>query len=229
MARGAARQVNPPGRRWLRRLIRVLVGGVVVIALLLGAANAWVRHVAAPFVGRAPSDVRTAVAIVPGASIHRDGRPAPQLEARLALALVLARQGRVERVLVSGARDGAYDEAAAMRRWLIQRGVATPRILDDHAGFRTLDTMQRAARVYGVRRAVICTQAFHLPRSIFLARRAGIDAIGVAPDTAAPDRSPSDLAREAVATLVAVLDSYVLDRQPRQRGLTPLSNSAPHD
>jgi SanA protein len=201
----------------------------VGVALLLGSANLWVRHRAAPFVGRAPSDVRAPVAIVPGASIHRDGRPAPQLEARLALALILARQGRVERVLVSGARDGAYDEAGAMRRWLLQRGVAASRIIDDHAGYRTLDTMQRAARLYGVRRAVICTQAFHLPRAIFLARHAGIDAVGVAPDIATPDRSASDLVREAAATLVAVLDSYVLGRQPRQLALAPLSNSPSRD
>jgi SanA protein len=188
------------------------------------AANAWVHHVAAPFVAHAPSDVRVPVAIVPGASVHRDGAPSPQLEARLALALLLARQNRVEGVLVSGARNGAYDEAGPMRRWLIQRGVPAARISDDHAGYRTLDTMERALRVYRVRRAVICTQSFHLPRAIFLARRAGIDAVGLAPDSAAPQRSPGDLVREVAATLVAVLDSYVLGRQPRQPGPTP----APH-
>lgn len=194
------------------------------MAAVTVGANLWVRHAAAPFVVRAPSDVRVPIAIVPGASVHRDGTPSPQLEARLTLALVLARQSRVEGVLVSGARNGAYDEAGPMRRWLIQRGVAASRITDDHAGFRTLDTMERAARVYQVRRAVVCTQAFHLPRAIFLARRAGIDAVGLAPDTATPDRSLGDLVREAGATLVAVLDSYVLGRQPRQPGVSPKGN-----
>lgn len=207
-----------PRRRWARRLFAAGLGAVVAFGAVTAGANLWVRRAAAPFVMRAPSEVRAPVAVVPGASVHRDGTPSPQLEARLTLALLLARQSRVDRVLVSGARNGAYDEAGPMRRWLIQRGVAASRITDDHAGFRTLDTMERAARVYGVRRAVVCTQSFHLPRAIFLARRAGIDAIGLAPDIAAPDRSAGDVIREAAATLVAVLDSYVLARQPRQPG-----------
>lgn len=204
--------------RWRRRIVGTAVGAVVAVLAVTAAANAWVRHVAAPFVAHAPSEVRAPIAIVPGASVHRDGAPSPQLEARLALALVLARQNRVDGVLVSGARNGAYDEAGPMRRWLSQRGVPAGRITDDHAGYRTLDTMERAARVYHVSRAVVCTQSFHLPRAIFLARRAGIEAVGLAPDTATPDRSTGDLVREGVATLVAVLDSYILGRQPRQPG-----------
>lgn len=216
-------RVPSVARRWGRRVGWLTGGAVVAAALATGAANAWVRHVAAPHMGRAPSEVRAPVAIVPGASVHRDGTPSPQLQARLALALLLVRQGRVDGVLVSGARNGAYDEAGPMRRWLIERGVAAAHIVDDHAGFRTLDTMERAARIYGVRRAVICTQAFHLPRAIFLARRAGIEAVGLAPDAAAtvPDRSLGDLARESAATLVAMLDSYVLRRQPRRADAAP--------
>jgi vancomycin permeability regulator SanA len=38
--------------------------------------------------------------------------------------------------------------------------------------------MAEAARM-GVRSALIATQPYHLPRSIYLARHAGIDAVGV--------------------------------------------------
>ena len=35
------------------------------------------------------------------------------------------------------------------------------------------------AAALGARSALIVTQAYHLPRSLYLARRAGIDAVGV--------------------------------------------------
>ena len=35
------------------------------------------------------------------------------------------------------------------------------------------------AAALGVKAALVATQAYHLPRSLYLARRAGIDAVGV--------------------------------------------------
>jgi SanA protein len=172
--------------------------------------------VSAPFIPA--SGVSATVAIVPGASVHRDGTPSQQLEDRLAAALMLMRAGRVQRIIVSGARNGAYDEAGPMRRWLVQRGVRGSLVTEDHAGFRTLDTMERAARVYGVRDTIVCTQAFHLPRAVFLARRAGIAAFGMAPDRHPTSGSFNETVRESLADLVAVVDSYILHRQPRDLG-----------
>lgn len=194
-----------------------MVGAVGVTAL----ANLYVRRTAGPFLRSTSDEVRAPVAIVLGASVRRDGTPSPQLEERLAAGLSLLTSGRVERILVSGARNGPYDEAGPMRRWLIQQGVGPALITEDHAGYRTLDTMERAARVYGVRHAVVCTQPFHLPRSIFLARRAGIEVVGW-PAGAELERVPAAIFfRESLATLMAVVDSFVLRRQPREQGLSP--------
>ena len=203
-----------PGQSWPRRrrfLSWALVGGVIGLALVTLAANVVVRMAARPFLHVLPSEVTAPVAIVPGASVHRDGSPSPQLADRLSTALALVRAGRVQRILVSGARNGAYDEAGPMRRWLTQHGLHPSVVVDDHAGFRTLDTMERAARVYDVRRAVICTQSFHLPRAVFLARRAGSDG-------ESPGGSAGDSIRESLADLMAVIDSYLLRRQPRDPG-----------
>jgi SanA protein len=108
-----------------------------------------------------------------------------------------------------------------MRRWLIQRGVRSGLIVEDHAGFRTLDTMERAARVFGVREAVICTQSFHLPRAVFLARRAGIEATGFGAGGERPWLSAGDAVRESLASVMALLDSYVLNRQPKDARPSP--------
>jgi SanA protein len=216
------------GRRpkpWWRRFEWLALGVPVGFALATISANAWIRHLAKPFIHIDASEVAAPVAIVPGASVHRDGTPSPQLEDRLLAALALLRERRVERVLVSGARNGAYDEAGPMRRWLIQRGVSASTVIDDHAGFRTLDTMERAAHAYGINQAVVCTQSYHLPRAVFLARRAGIDAVGLAVDGNAPNRSVENGLRESLAGLMAVVDSYLLGRQPRESG-TPDSGTS---
>ncbi len=65
-----------------------------------------------------------------------------------------------------------------MAVWLQQHGVPKEAIVIDPAGRRTAATMANAAAL-GIRSALIATQAFHLPRSLYLARGAGIDAVGV--------------------------------------------------
>jgi SanA protein len=191
------------------------------------AANIVVRLSARPYLHMVASEVAAPVAIVPGASVHRDGTPSPQLADRLSAALTLLRAGRVQRILVSGARNGAYDEAGPMHRWLTQRGVRTSSVLEDHAGFRTLDTMERAAHVFAVRQAVVCTQSFHLARAVFLARRAGIDAVGFVADGGSTAGSVGDIVRESLADLMAVIDSYVLRRQPREPWPRMVPSTAP--
>jgi SanA protein len=217
---------RPRSRSWLRRFEWLALGAPVGFALATISANAWIRHLTKPFLYTESSQVAAPIAIVPGASVHRDGTPSPQLEDRLSAALTLLRAQRVERILVSGARNGSYDEAGPMRKWLIQHGVPASIVVDDHAGFRTLDTMERAAHVYAIKQAVVCTQSYHLPRAVFLARRAGIDAVGLAVDGVKPSGSVENGLRESLAGLMAVVDSYLLGRQPRTLA-TP--DSAPPD
>ena len=150
-------------------------------------------------------------ALVLGAGIYSDGEPSPILEGRLETALWLFRSGKVGWVLVSGDnRAHNYNEPQAMRKWLIRRGVPVERVVSDYAGRRTWDSLRRAQAVFGVRRAVLVTSDFHLPRALFLARAMGLDALGVAADTSAlPLRSrASFLAREFAARTVAVWDRW---------------------
>jgi len=208
---------STPRPRWRRRLaIAVLVAGAAAAALLI-AAHAWVSEAGAYVRTAADLSPRTAV-IVPGARVYPSGEPSLPLADRLDCAVDLYRAGVVRRVLVSGDHgQAAYDEPNAMRRYLLARGVADADIFLDHAGFRTLDTMARAARVFGVRDAVVCTQAFHLERAVFLARRAGIDAVGVAADRHAYPSATFDLVRERLAVARAAVDA-VLGVGPRLLG-----------
>jgi SanA protein len=208
--RGGAARSGAMTAIWKRRLRRLFAFG-----LLLALAGVLLVAGAHVVVGRERAHVCTAVvdvparevAIVPGALVEADGRPSMILEDRLQAALELHQAGKVRRILASGDHSRtSYDEVNAMRRWLVERGVPSDDVFMDHAGLRTLDTMQRAARVFGVRGAIVCTQDFHLARALYLAHDAGIDAVGLVADRHEYPHAASDGIREAFATTLAVLD-----------------------
>lgn len=196
---------------------RLFVFGLLGMTAWIVAAEVWVGQAGA-VVRQSLEDIpKRTVAIVPGAAVHTDGTPSWFLQRRLDTALALYRAGRVEKVLVSGDHGrSAYDETNAMRRYLVERGIPETDVFMDHAGFRTLDTMQRAARVFGVKDAVICTQGLHADRSAFLAKAAGIDAVVLVADG---DRWMSFGAqtRELIARVAAAFD-VVVGTEPKLLG-----------
>ena len=143
-----------------------------------------------------PSDV----AIVPGAYVFPDGTPSDMLADRLAAALALYRAGLVARVLVSGGPA----EVVGMRAWLARHEVVV--VLEDPAGLRTWATMRGAALQLGAVATVVCTQRFHLPRALFLARAAGLHAVGLVADARRYGGEGYNASREACARMRAVLD-----------------------
>jgi len=189
--------------------VRVLGLCVVLIPLvMLGLGYGLTQRAAS---GRIFNTVQEApshnVAIVLGALVHRSGLLSDTVADRVVCGLELYRKGKVSRILVTGDHGTeSYDEVSAMGRALLLGGAKPEHVFLDHAGFRTLDSMQRARRVFGVRNASICTQRFHLPRAIYLARDAGIDAVGVVADRRRYRTELTNNLREPLARSKAVLD-----------------------
>ena len=171
-----------PWRRW-PRLSKAAVGlGVVLVLLVLGA-NAWVLSKGGESTSEVAEVPRAEVAIVPGALVEPDGDMSAMLAARVEQASRLWHAGKVEKVLVSGDHGTwKYDEPDTMRKALVRDGVAPEDVFEDHAGFDTWATMVRARSIFGVNRAVVITQGFHMPRALYLADAAGIDATGLTSD-----------------------------------------------
>jgi SanA protein len=167
-----------------RRALRWLVIAALVVGALVLAANLYLiaatRAAIVPDVAAAP---RRPHVIVLGNRVFPGGRPSAELAARLETALAVYQAGRGGKVIVSGMVHGDYDEPHAMAAWLQARGVPAEDVVLDLGGRRTAATMADAAAL-GVRSALIVTQGYHLPRALYLARHAGIDALGVA----APNR-----------------------------------------
>ncbi|MFI5832466.1 vancomycin high temperature exclusion protein [Micromonospora sp. NPDC051300] len=185
IARGRAwRAEHRRAVRLLRRLVLVAAAGVVLLAVVTVASAVWIRGDARGHVFTVADVPDAPVALVLGAQVEGDGTPSPFLAARLEIARQLFAAGKVEVVLVSGDHmDWDYDEPDAMRRWLVERGVPTEKVVLDHAGFDTYDSCARARRIFGVRRATVVTQSFHLPRAVALCRELGIETNGVGDDT----------------------------------------------
>jgi len=75
-----------------------------------------------------------------------------------------------------------YNEPEAMRQKALSLGVPDDVIVLDYAGRRSYDTCYRAKAIFKVDQAVLVTQAFHMPRVLYLCNRLGLDAIGVQSD-----------------------------------------------
>lgn len=152
------------------------------------------------------------VAIVFGAGLWRDGSPTPILQDRVATAAELYFAGKVEKLLLSGDnRFANYNEPEAMRRYAVSLGVPNEALVLDYAGRRTYDTCYRAATIFGVKEAILVTQAFHLPRAIYLCNHLGVDGIGVQADQRVYRRSSMAYwtLRELLATVNALWEVHV--------------------
>ena len=191
-----------------RRMLRLAatLAGVLVISLAIGNCGIARRADGHTFAdaGAVPHH---AWAIVPGALVHSDGTPSVALLDRIDAARALYAAGTIDRIFVSGDHHD-HDEDGVMARWLVDNGVPADRIVRDGAGYRTRATMENARRL-GITDAVICTQAFHVPRSVAWARHLNIDAVGLAADQRWNDVQLGAHARETVARTVAQLEIWL--------------------
>nr|WP_308315872.1 ElyC/SanA/YdcF family protein [Streptomyces sp. CC228A] len=165
----------PGTRRGRRRLVQA-----AMLAAVAALAPATWMHAAAEPRLRTTADVPAQdVAVVFGAGLWK-GRPTPYLAHRLDTAAELYRTGKVKVVLVTGDNSRAeYDEPDAMRAYLVERGVPDGRIVSDYAGFDSWDSCVRAKKIFGVDRAVLVTQGFHVRRAVTLCQAAGVESYGV--------------------------------------------------
>ncbi|MEU0082897.1 ElyC/SanA/YdcF family protein [Streptomyces sp. NPDC006274] len=151
-----------------------------MLGCVLGLAPATWMHAVADSRVRTVADAPARdVAVVFGAGLW-EGRPSPYLAHRLDTAAELYRTGKAKVVLVTGDNSRVeYDEPDAMRTYLTERGVPDERIVSDYAGFDTWDSCVRAKKIFGVERALLVSQGFHIRRAVALCRSAGVESYGV--------------------------------------------------
>lgn len=145
--------------------------------------------------------------LVLGARVYPEGRPSDVLADRLDVALRLYRRGVAPQIVVSGDHaEPDYDEPGTMSAWLVARGVPASAVVQDGAGLDTYSSMARAKSTYALRSIVVVTQAFHLPRALYLASRKGLVCEGVVADSRRYHRAGYYQFRELFSRVRAFLD-----------------------
>jgi SanA protein len=171
----------------LRKVIKA-VGKILMVAIGLGLVLVVIPRLItslfAPLHTYTIQNVPAApVAIVFGAGLWRDGSPTTVLRDRLSTATELYFSGKVQKILLSGDNSYLYyNEPGAMRQYVLTLGVPEEAMVLDYAGRRTYDTCYRAGSIFGIQRAILVTQGFHLPRALYTCNALGLEVYGVPSD-----------------------------------------------
>lgn len=164
-----------------KKAVLTLLVTFVLIALL---CNIFVLCLSSSICASAPDqlpeDVTYDAILVLGAGINADGTPKRMLSDRLNTAIALYREEKAPVIIVSGDKHEGYDEVGAMRTYLQDKGIPEQAIVLDIYGFSTresIDNLKFSAE--NTHRFLIVTQSYHLPRALFLATAAQLNATGV--------------------------------------------------
>jgi uncharacterized SAM-binding protein YcdF (DUF218 family) len=183
-----------PRRRWPRRLLL----GIVVVVVVAGgyyAFNVWQVW----STGRSDQARPVDALVVMGAAQY-DGRPSPQLEARLDHVLTLWNEGLASNVIVTGGNipGDRFTEAEASAGYLVERGIPAAAILSENSGSNSYDSLAGVATLMaerGLADALIVTDPYHALRSRMTAEELGITAY-VSPTPTSVVTGATELRRE---------------------------------
>jgi uncharacterized SAM-binding protein YcdF (DUF218 family) len=181
-------------RNWPRRL---LAGVIVSVLLMISYYTVTLYQVHS--VGRS-DQTRSVDAIVVMGAAQYDGRPSPQLAARLDHAADLWSAGVAKLMVVTGGNQPGdrFTEAEASANYLIERGVPAEAILQESRGrssYASLDGVATMLHQRGLFRVLLVSDPFHSLRSRLTAQELGLIAY-VSPTRTSPVRGNEATGRE---------------------------------
>ncbi len=167
-------------RRWRRRAWWMIPVALVAVAV----GYYLVSLVQVISTGRS-STAGPADAIVVMGAAQYDGRPSPQLAARLDEVVRLWPDGYADVVVVTGGSKPGdrFTEAEASQRYLIERGVPEAAIVLENEGTNTQQSLESVAEILardGRSSVIIVTDPFHSLRSRLIAEELDLEVM-VAP------------------------------------------------
>jgi uncharacterized SAM-binding protein YcdF (DUF218 family) len=163
------------------------VGQVALVLVVLGVGYLAFSFWQVWSTGRA-DEARPVDAIVVMGAAQYDGRPSPQLAARLDHVVELWSEGVAPLVIVTGGKQSGdrFTEAAASAQYLADRGVPADAIVQEGAGTNTFESLAGARRLVdpSVRSVLVVTDPYHALRSRLTAEEVGFDAfVSSTPDS----------------------------------------------
>jgi len=205
-------------RRFRRSIKPLLKWGALALLLISGALvgiNLYIWNSSQSYLVAVEQAPPAQAAIVLGAYVRPDGSLSFILQDRVERAVQLYHQKKVSKLLLTGDHGRVhYDEVNHMARYALSKGVPEGDLFLDHAGFSTYESMYRARDVFQVKRALVVTQGFHLPRAVYTARALGIEAWGVDSDLRSYRWEERYSVREIFARVKAFAQIHVLRSRP---------------
>jgi len=96
---------------------------------------------------------------------------------RIDAAEQMYKSGKIKKILISGDENSldGVNEPECMKDSLVARGVPADDIFLDGKGYRTINSVINASKVYGLKSFTIISQKFHNERAIYQAEHLGMD------------------------------------------------------
>lgn len=162
-------------RRWPKRVVIgvLVVLGLLVAMYLVALFDVW-------HTGRA-DEARPVDAIVVLGAAQYDGRPSPQLAARLDHALELYQKGYAPRIFVTGGKQplDRFTEAGSEARYLEDRGVPSTAILEEDHGrtsWESLSAVAASLKAKQLHSVLLVSDPYHADRIKGMSTELGLDA-----------------------------------------------------
>jgi len=138
-----------------------LLLGIIAITLFLilmwwanSAAQSAGKNVLYNDITKLPDDSNKRIALVFGCAEKIHGRNNLYFKYRIEAAHKLWETGKTRGFIVSGDNSREdYNEPKDMKQALIKKGVPADKIICDYAGLRTMDSVVRVEKIFGVRNA----------------------------------------------------------------------------
>lgn len=205
----------------MKRLLILLLLLVALLAAAFGGSTWFIQQAAK---GRVYDRIDIIpfrdVGLVLGTSrLRRDGGDNPYFQYRIQAAAKLYHAGKVKHLLLSGDNHiNGYNEPEDMRRALIADQVPDSVITLDYAGLRTLDSIVRAKKIFGLDSFTIISQREHDQRALLIAKYYGVNAIAYAADDVSFQYAKMSHIHEWLADIKVILDLYILHTPPKHLG-----------
>ena len=164
----------------LKSILKIIVAGLVAILILVLTCDYLVTSNAK---GKMYDDVEAIpyreVGLLLGTTPQtRIGRVVNRFFVfRIDAAEKLYKAGKISTILISGDEDSldGVNEVESMKEALMERGVPEYAIMLDGKGFRTLESIVRANKVFDLHSFTLISQKFHNERALYQAEHLDLD------------------------------------------------------
>ncbi len=129
----------------------------------------------------------------------RDTSPSLMLADRLERGIEIHLENGAPLIMSGDCSGKDYNEVEVMKNYAVEKGVKEENILTDPQGYSTFESVTRLKSEFNVQKVIIVSQKYHLPRALYIAEKAGLEAVGVAAEDIVYYGHAKRLVREVIA------------------------------